>query len=182
MSDLNKDLGLDLDAQRTARAEITGTPHITIGGRQLDLPPELPIDVLEPITEVNADVAIVFRQLLDARQTGGADANEEMVGAVINMVISKPELPTELITAIKTMARRLFGDDNYDHLVAQRPSKEDLGAIAKYLVRRYGVGLGESSPSSDSSEGTGTTSKATSSTTTTSTSAASGRSRTKRAS
>lgn len=156
------DLDLDLDALRSARAELRSVPGITIGGKRLELPPELPLDVLEPLTSINVDIAVLIRQVLDARRENSDQANEAILDVVVDQLVVNPSLPAELIGAVKLMASRLFGEENYAHLVAQRLYLKDLGEIAKFVFRRYGVRLGEASPSSDSSEGTGTTSKPTS--------------------
>lgn len=176
------DFELDLDAARTARAEVSDKPSgVKIGGRLLAIPSELPLDVLAPLTTINVDISVLIRQVLDARQTEGG--NEEILGAVVDMLMVNPSLPTEVIDCVKQMAERLFGEEGYAHLVAQRLTLKDVGLLAKWLMRRYGVGLGEASPSSDSSEGTGTTSTQTSQPgTPASTSAASGKRRARRAS
>jgi len=172
------DLGLDLDAARTARAEKQKIPpHIKIDGQQLDLPRELPVDVLAPLTEINVDISVFVRMAMDAYKTAqdeGEDSVDAVIDAVIDIFAANPDLPTKIISAVKLMALRLFGQEGYDLLIAARPSVPELGAIAKFAGRKYGVGLGEALPSSDSSEGTGTTSKATSKRSTTSTSGTSG--------
>lgn len=167
------DFELDLDGQRSARAELTRTPALKVNGERIELPAELPLDVLEPLTKVNIDVSLLIRQVLDARGTGEA-ANEELLGAVVDMLIVNPSLPVEVVDAVREMSRRLLGAEGYAALVAFRPTVKDVGSIAKYVIRQYGIRLGEASPSSDSSEGTGTTSKPTSPGGTTGTSATSG--------
>lgn len=154
------DLGfdLDLDSMRTARAEVTRTPGIRLGGTRLELPPELPLDVLEPLTSINVDVAVLIRQVLDTRRENSDAANEAVLDVVVDQLVVNPKLPSELITAVKTMASRLLGEEGYAHLVAQRLYLKDIGEIVKFLLRTYGIRLGEASPSSGSSEGTGTTS------------------------
>ncbi len=183
----SEDFELDLDAARTGRREGgKKVPSLRISGTRYELPVELPVDVLAPLTEVNMDVSLLIRQVLDARNEAvenGAAANEAILDAVVNMLIANPNLPTELVDAVKTMASRLLGDEGYAALVAYRPTVGDLGAIAKHLGRQYGVGLGEASPSSDSSEGTGTTSNPTSpASTPATTSGRSGKPRARRAS
>ena len=156
---------LDLDSARSARAEMGPPPTVKIDGEVLELPRELPLDVLEPLTGINVDVSVLVSQVLDARKEAkdsGEAANEAMLEAVVNMLVVNPSLPAELVDAAKEMARRLFGPEGYAHLIKQRLSLKDIAALARFLLRRYGVGLGEALPSSDSSEGTGTTSKPTS--------------------
>jgi DNA-binding response OmpR family regulator len=155
---------LDLDARRAAAREVREAPTLTLGGAQIELPHELPVDVLEPLLDVKADVSVLIRQVLDARdnedskQTGLA-----VMGAVIDMLIVNPSLPRELIAAVKEMVRRLIGDEGYEALLKFRPTAPEIKELAGWAIRQYGVGLGEALQSSDSSEGTGTTSKPTSS-------------------
>lgn len=180
--DTSDDFEFDLDAARAARREKKKAPTLRIGGTRYELPAELPVDVLAPLTDVDMDVALLVRQVLDARrlaeeQDNPAAANVAMLDAAVDLLVANGSLPQELIDAAKTGARRLLGEDAYAALLDFRPSLGDLVAILKYLGRQYGVGLGEASPSSDSSEGTGTTSKPTSSGSTKPTSGRSGRSR-----
>lgn len=188
MSELNQpddDLGFDLnlDSLRSARREAAPrTPGLRISGERIPLPPELPLDVLEPLTRIDMDISVLIRQVLDARRAGGEQANETMLGAIIDMIVVNPQLPQDLIEAVKEMGRRLLGPAGYELLVGFRPTIADIGVIARYVMTQYGVGLGEASPSSDSSEGTGTTSKPTSKRTTTSTSGGPGRRRAAKAS
>ncbi len=159
------DLDFDLDSARSARTEVGPAPAVRLGGVRHELPRELPIDVLEPLTTINVDVSVLVRQVLDARNAAkdsGEAVGEEILGAVIDMLVLNPSLPTEIVEAAKEMARRLMGPDAYAALVAFRPTVADLGALAKHIGRLYGVRLGEASRSSDSSADSGTTSKPTS--------------------
>ena len=158
---------LDLDAAREARQrEGRGIPpSLKFDGVSYELPVELPVDVFEPLADLNVDVSLLVRMALDAyngAQDAGESANLALLDTLIDLVVANPKLPTELVDAVKTGARRLLGDDCYEALVAWRPTVGDLAAIAKHLGRQYGVGLGEASPSSDSSGDTETTSKPTS--------------------
>lgn len=155
-------LELDLDSERAARAEMKKPATVRIAGRALELPSELPLDVLDPLTHLNVDVSVLVRQVMDARKAGGDQAQETVADAVVDMLVVNPSLPTEIVEAVKEMTRRLFGIDGYEHLTAQRLSVGDVAALGKFVMRRYGVGLGEASRSSDSSTSDGTTSKATS--------------------
>lgn len=156
----------DLDSARAAAAEAVGhKPAIKLpnpdGGEpiRVELPVELPLDVLQPLVNIDVDLSILIRQALDARKEG---STEDIVSAVVDMLVVNPALPRDLVEAATTMARRLVGSDEaYDRLCAARMSIPEIGRLVKYLGRRYGVGLGEASPSSDSSEGTGTTSRPT---------------------
>jgi hypothetical protein len=148
---------LDLDAMRSARAEKTQTPGIKLAGTRLELPPELPLDVLEPLTGINVDIAVLVRQVLDTRRENSDQANEAILDVIVDQLVVNPSLPAELIEAVKTMAARLFGPEGYAHLTTQRLYVKDLGEIAKFVLRHYGIRLGEASPSPDSSEAAGTT-------------------------
>lgn len=165
-TDLDSAFDLDLDAARTARREaLQQAPGIKLGGRRIELPVELPVDVLEPLSTLDMDVSLLIRQALDARAQ--AKENDEatnlaLMGAVIDMLVVNPALPRDVVEAVKEMGRRLLGAEGYAHLVSCRLTLPDLGVIAKYLFAQYGVGLGESSGSSSSSGQAGTTSKPTS--------------------
>lgn len=173
MTITNDDLELDLDQGRAASNEHK-PKRIRVGGKLIDLPQELPIDVFEPLLDVDADVSLLFRQALDARETAG-DNQMGLVSAVIDMLVVNPQLPKQLVEAVKEMARRLVGDEGYADLAAARLSTAEAGKIAKFLGRAYGVSLGEASPSSGSAEeGSGATSQLTSSGATDSTPEASG--------
>lgn len=164
-AELDEAFGLDIDSLRAAKREARQqAPGVTIGGRRLDLPIELPADVLEPLTTLNMDVSVLIRQALDARDTGGGDeaSNLKLMGAVVDMIVVNPSLPRDLVEAVKEMGRRLFGGEGYTYLVAQRLTLPELGLIAKYVLGQYGVSLGESFGSSSSSAEAGTTSKPTS--------------------
>lgn len=164
---------LDLDAMRASRRAKQPDPFVTIGERQVTIPAGLPLEVLEPLTHVNMDVSVLVRQIMDAYSAGqesGEGAAETMVDVVVDMLVVNPSLPGELVTAGKAMARRLFGDDAYEHLVSCRLELPEVAAIGRWAMRHYGVGLGEALRSSGSQEGTGETSAPTSRTPTASTS------------
>lgn len=172
--DLTDDL-LDLDAHRAARREARGrTPRLRIGGNVYDLPVEFPLDVLAPLLDVNLDLGLIAKVLLDAMDGDDPEGQREAIGLVLDLLITNPTLPTEAIEAAQNIARNLLGDDAYAALIDSRPSREDLSALVRGLIRLYGVSLGESSPSTDSSSSGGETSNETSSSTTESTPETSG--------
>lgn len=185
---LNDDV-IDLDAERATRREAKGgaTP-VKFGGSVIAvLPVELPLEVLAPLKAIDLDIAMLVRQVMDIRQADGDQAQAEAATSlIIDLLVSRPSLPVEVIEAVTEMGRRLLNSPEYPEGFAkfaeQRPSREDVGAFAKGLFRRYGVGLGEALASSDSSASGGTTSKPTSKRTTKSTSGGSGKSRAKKAS
>ena len=163
----NTEMTFDLDAARAARREKLGAPGVTIGGQRLELPIEFPIDVLAPLTELDFDASVLVRIAVDARkeaEAAGQNGTAAMLDAALDILVSNPKLPMDLVEACKTMARRMFGEDGYTHLAAQRLAIPDIVALTQFVGRAYGVGLGEALQLSDSSEGTGTTSRQTSST------------------
>lgn len=173
---------IDLDAERAVRREALGKPTaVKFGGETIAvLPVELPLDVLEPIKALDVDIAMLVRQVMDMRSAEGDEAQSAAATSlVIDLLVSRPSLPVEIIEAVQDMGRRLLNSqeypDGYEKFVAQRPSREDVAGLAKGLFKRYGVGLGEALQSSDSSTSGGQTSKPTSKPTTKSTSGASGK-------
>jgi hypothetical protein len=164
---------LDLDRERALRRELSGKPlTLKLNGNTHELPFELPLDVFQPLEAIDVDVAMLIRLAMD--HNGGKDVREDATNVVIDMLITNPRLPMDIIGAIRNMGNNLLGTDAYNDLVAMRPSREDIGVLSKRLFAKYGVGLGESSESSASSAGAGTTSKQTSSGSTKRTRAASG--------
>lgn len=159
------DLEFDLDRHRAARREARHVPALRMEGKRYELPIELPVDVFEPLTQLNMDVSVLIRQVLDVRkqaEENDESANLAIMSAVIDMLVVNPKLPQDLVEAVKEMGRRLLGDEAYAVLARSRPSKDDLGDLVKYLAGQYGVSLGEASRSSGSSKEPGTTSRPTS--------------------
>lgn len=152
----------DLTAERAARTEAKTPEVIRIGDTVVTLPIELPLDVFAPLKNLDVDLALLMRQALNMASEGG-DEQAAATSLVIDLLVSNPNLPRDLIDAIEEVGRRLLGEEGIAALVAFRPAKEDLAVLAKGLFAHYGVGLGEASASSDSSADAGTTSKPTSS-------------------
>lgn len=179
---------LDLDAARAARKrEGAGiTPSLRLNGQSYELPVELPVDVFDPLVHVDVDVSLLVRMAMDAREAAeknDENANMAVLDVLVDLMVANPQLPVDLVGAVKESSRLMLGEECYAALVAFRPTVADLGAIAKHLFRQYGVGLGEALPSSDSSGDTETTSKPTSSGTARArTSGAAGKPRARRAS
>jgi hypothetical protein len=146
---------------RVARQETKVPEVIVIGDTKVSLPVELPIDVFGPLKNLDVDLALLMRQAITSA-TGNGDQAKEAQSLVIDLLVANPNLPRDLIDAIAESATRLLGQEGYDALVAFRPSREDLGVLAKTLLGHYGVSLGEALGSSDSSTNDGTTSKPTS--------------------
>ncbi|MEU4703398.1 hypothetical protein [Nonomuraea dietziae] len=145
---------LDLDAARASRSSTQGQPiPLKFGGSVICLlPAELPVDVLEPLAHVKVDTALIARTALDAMQSDDAlKAGLDVFGMIVDLVIANPNLPGELLDAVRMMGRRLMGDEGYEAFVAERPSIGDVTALLKGLGGRYGFRLGESQPSLDGS-------------------------------
>lgn len=157
---------LDLDSERQSRAaanEVGDGLPVRFGGETIaTLPPECPVDVFQPVVALDIDLGLLFRAAFDAVK-GEADQALAATDLVVDLLTVNPNLPREAIQAIQQVGKRLLGDDGYAAFVAQRPSPNDIAALAKGVFRFYGLSLGEASAPSDSSEGDGQTSKPTSS-------------------
>lgn len=171
--------GLDLDAERTARAaEREGKNQelpIRIGGEIIvRLSPELPLNVLTPLRAIDDTIALVIRQAMTMVSDQEAAAKWQATELVVNMLASTPDLPVKLLEVIEQISRNLLTPEGVDKFLAAEPSIPDIKTLAMGIFRWYGVSLGESSPSSDSSTDGGGTSATTSSTNSDSTPEASG--------
>ena len=148
-------------ARREGRGDVL---VVRFGGVQIaELGPEFPLDVLEPLQSVNLDLALLVRQALEAAAAKSGREQVELLLLITDMLAANPDLPKEVIEAVKEMTRRLFGKDGYAALVQARPTPWDVSAIFSRLMGWYGLSLGESSGSSTPASG-GETSKPISST------------------
>lgn len=148
----------DLDARRLARAQARAarqeargeTLPIIFGGTAIaELPAEFALDVLEPLRHVNLDIALVIQQAVaNATADDAATANLQLI---VNILAAHPELPSELITAVKEVGVRLLGPEGYAAFVAQRPTPWDVAALGEIVFGWYGLSLGEALRSSTSS-------------------------------
>lgn len=155
----------DLDAKRLARAQARAarreaqseTLPIVFGGTVIaELPAEFPLDVLEPIQDINLDIALLVQQaVLNANAEDAAQANIDLV---VNILAANPDLPKELINAVREIGRRLLGDAGYAAFVAARPTPWDVAALTSDMFSWYGLTLGEAWRSSTSSGVDGETS------------------------
>lgn len=184
---------LDLDAGRAERAKARAarneargdTLPIRLGGKVVaTLPAEFAIDVLTPLTELDVDLAFVIKAVTQA--AGAVERDEQVAGMnlLVNVLAANPALPSGILNAVQDIGKRLLGEDGYAALVAWRPSREDIAALAKGILSWYGVSLGEASPSPTSSAASGgeTSKPISSASTEVSTRAASGKSRAKKGS
>ncbi|MGW2223334.1 hypothetical protein ACWCSD_50790 [Nonomuraea sp. NPDC001684] len=167
---------IDLDIDRAQRLETIAAernaavsdtfPLRFRGGIVCELPSELPLDVLEPLTHVAVDLGLIVRTALDAARASDPNAaNMALLDMVIDQLVINKKLPDQVMAAVHQMAVRLFGEQGFADFFALRPALPDMVALFKGLAREYGLRLGESSPSSGSSSG-GTTSTTPSPTTT----------------
>jgi hypothetical protein len=184
------DYTLDLDAARKDRAETRAARHegrgdelpIKLGGQVIaTVGAEFPMSVLEPLTAVNVDIAYLVRAFAQMMDKSNADAQAASIALMVDVLAANPQLPAEIIAAVKDMARRVLGDDGYEAFVELQPSPWDCGTLAKGLLDWWGVSLGESQPSPPPLDG-GETSKPTSNGSTGSTRGASGKPRARKGS
>ncbi|HEY1668510.1 MAG TPA: hypothetical protein VGG54_22695 [Trebonia sp.] len=159
---------LDLDAARADRARARAArqegrgetlPIVIEGATITELPSEFPLTVLEPLTGVDVDLALIIRSVIQAAKANARDQQLAAAELLVNVLAANPQLFAQIIEAAKEMGRRLLGADGYAALVAWGPSWWDVADLAKGLMAWYGMSLGESSPSTrPSAEGSGETS------------------------
>jgi hypothetical protein len=187
MADLDLDM-LDLDAMRAARRETRKPPALRVGGQVLTLPHEVPLDVFQPITDLDVNLPLIVRQVVDLMSSETEEGERKAATSlVIDLLITRPTLPQDVLNAVKEMGRRLFDWDDehagqWQVFVDARPTKDDVAEIAKMLLAKYGLSLGEALGSTEASSDGGATSSATSSSATDSTPVASGKPRARKAS
>lgn len=165
---------LDLDGEAELRAaqhegKRQPLPIRWRGETIATLPVELPFDVIAPIHQIDNDLTLLLRQAMQVVRSNGRSGDERWDAAeiIIDVLAGNPQLPSRFVKVIKDMATALLGEDGLELFLAGKPSiTGDMAALAKGILRHYGVSLGESSPSSASSESQdgGGTSNTTSST------------------
>ena len=148
----------DLDAKRLARAQARAarqeaqgeTLPIVFGGTVItELSAEFPLDALEPIQHINLDIALLIQQAVaNANAEDAARANMELV---VNILAINPDLPKELVGAVKEIGKRLLSESGYAAFCAARPTPWDVAALATDMFSWYGLTLGEAWRSSTSS-------------------------------
>lgn len=159
--------GIDLDAERETRAAARegrneGAP-IYFGGKIITtLPVELPIDVFAPLTKIDEALMLLLREAMQAATGSDSERKWEATSLVVDLLAATPRLPTTVLEVAKGIGENLLGAEGFALFMAERPSREDIGALIKAVFRFYGVSLGEALPSSDSSEIGGGTSNTTS--------------------
>jgi hypothetical protein len=160
--------GIDLDQERTVRAaerEGANEPWpIRFGGQIVAvLPVELPLSVIAPLREIDDTIALVLRQAMALATNNDAASKWEASELVVDMLASSPDLPVKVLTVIEEISKNLLTEEGLGRFLDQRPSIRDIVALAKGVLRYYGISLGEASASSDSSTDGGGTSNTTSS-------------------
>lgn len=170
---------------RAARREGRGdTLVIRFGGQDIaELGAEFPLDVLEPFSDINLDLALLIRQAIDLMNAEDQGSQFATIDMIVSVLAANPKLPTEVIAAVKEAGRRLLsedgedrqdGEDGYAKFVERRPTPWDVAALVRHLMNWYGVTLGDfSSPSTPSVDG-GTSKPISNATTTVSTPAGPG--------
>lgn len=169
MTDENE-LVLDLDAEREQRAAKregkAQTMPIRLGGKVVaTLPAELPVEVLEPLRNLDGDLTLIIRQAMQAQKANDETTVQDVTDLVIDVLANNPALPVQALSTVRKVTANLLTEDGLAAFMEQRPSPQDIAALAKGVFRFYGLSLGEASPSSDSSTDDGGTSSGTSSTT-----------------
>ena len=119
---------VDLDAARAARREAKGEAVIIrFGGEDFALPPELPLDVTDALTE-----------LQNASPTGEASELTDEQGA-------------RVMTAMVDFIKVLMGEEGWTRFNAHRPSFDDLEGLLGGVMDAYGMAdVGESGASTPS--------------------------------
>lgn len=158
---------LDLDAERAERQQARAAKRGVRGSKLLLrnrgedialIEAEFGLDVLEPFTSLaqDVDLALLVRKGIDLAQAQGSEQQIDTLDMIVSVLAANPDLPSELIAAVKESARRLLTPAGYDRLMAQRPTPWDIAALARHLLRWWGVNLGDFSSSSTPTTGGGT--------------------------
>ena len=148
---------IDLDAARRESAFPDGI-NVPFRGETYTLPGELPADVFDPFLTPEFDLSGLLVTLFK-----DDDAEKKELGdRVVGLLLDRPMLPAEIITAIYAALELLFGDEQWATFKAARPSIPDIARLVSGLFRLYGVSLGEAFASVGSVTNAGPTSKQTS--------------------
>jgi hypothetical protein len=172
MTDVLDDIfaGLDLDAAAAKREQrFPGGLPIPFRGEVYTLPSELPGDILDPLLDLDinlADVMVQAGKLI--RDQGATDEAAQAAGINIltQALTANPTLPFDLVRAARGCLQALFDYDpdnpQWDRFLAARPTLPDYAVLIRGLFRAYGVSLGEASGSRTPSAPDGATPSATS--------------------
>lgn len=148
-------VALDLDAARREVQHPDGY-LVRFGGADLRLPAELPLDVFEPLLAPELDLLGAVSTILETAEESGD------TGAIVGVLLTRPNLPAGLLAAVKDGVARLLGEEQAAVFAAARPSLQDYRRFITGVLRLYGVSLGEWLAPPETSETGGATSKETS--------------------
>lgn len=169
---------INLDDERRRRAAqregqgrpADGVPLIAGGGTVAVLPHEFPLGALAPLRDLDEEITIVLRAVMQAWRAGAQNAGATLDAAslIVDMLAVNPRLPTSLLDVLSRIGTDVIGADGFARLMAAELSREDYGFMLGKVMGFYGLSLGESSvPSGTATEGTGDPSSLTSSGSTT---------------
>lgn len=167
---------IDLGAE-AAKREVRFPEGIVVklGGETFTLPAELPAIALDPIFEINVDLAAVLTQAVKLATGSDKDAAATGADAIGTILLNSPNLPKDVWVALRASLAILFGEEQWARFEKLNPSLPTYIALIKNAVKMYGSTLGEAFGSASSSETGGLTSSETSASTTKSTRAVSGK-------
>lgn len=177
---------LDLDGAAASKREARGAgPAFDSRGERFMLPVEVPVDVLEPLTDVSQDVALLLQDAVRSSRGDASAADRERTGELLLLtLVANPSMPQQVVDAAKRSAARLFcnegptvevgeGDevetvarDMDDHgpdcqwtrFVRTRPTLDKIRVLVPWIFREYGVSLGEVFAPPAPADGSGETS------------------------
>lgn len=119
----------DLDKKRAARNEQNPEPHaIVLGGEKFVLPLEMPLDIIEPLMDVQTVQGTLPEDPKDM----------------------KPEQQVAMIHALQATCTAILGEADYKRFRSVRPSLEDYQAFVDASLAAYGLSEGESGASAES--------------------------------
>lgn len=154
---------IDLSAE-AAKREVRYPDGLIVkfGDDSFTLPAELPVAALDPLFEINIDLATVFGQALALANSSESEAASKGLGIVFDVLTASPNLPKELWEGLRKSLAVLFGDEQWERFESQSLSLATYIALVKGLLRMYGSTLGEAFGSASPSENDGVTSSETS--------------------
>lgn len=175
---------LDLDAAAARReSSFPGGIPIKLGGETFTLPAELPAEALDPLLDLDVDMASIVASAARVQATGDTDEAKDVGGQIlIEALLSNPNLPVDVIRGVYASLAVLFGEEQWALWLTKKPSIPTYAVLLRGLWRAYGVSLGEAFASAAPSASDGETSSPTSKGSTGSTRAASTKAPAKKAS
>ncbi len=174
---------IDLSAE-AAKREVRFPDGIIVklGDDTFTLPAELPVVALDPLFDVDVDLASVLAQAVKLANSGSDESNVGLE-VVADILLSNPNLPKDVWMALRRSLAVLFGEEQWARFDSLALTLPTYIALIKNVVRMYGTTLGEAfgsaSPSVDNG---GEMSSGTAGSSTKSTRAVSSRTRAKKVS